>query len=286
MSSGKHAAAVAANAAVYREETTRNFIGGSPHLKYSSMRRLCSQLAAEVFAHARTHAEVPRVLDLGAGEGSITSLLLELGARVTAVDVSESQLDELVRKCRAFRDRLSVRKGEIGEALLGAERYDIVVMSSVLHHIPDYMATIRSAIDVLTPNGQFFSLQDPIRYDSLNAFVHWFSKFGYFSWRVFQGDLLGGLSRRLRRARGIYLDDCPQDNAEYHVTRNGVDQDQIVEYLAGRGFDCKLIVYFSAQAPPFQFFGSAVGISNTFALIARRGDNLSANQVPATEPGS
>jgi len=249
MSSGRNTAAIAANAAVYREEATRTYISGSPHLKYSSMRRLCSQLASDVFAHARTHAEVPRVLDLGAGEGSVTSILLDLGARVTAVDLSESQLDELVRKCRAYGDRLNVRKSEIGEALLGAERYDVVVMSSVLHHIPDYMATIQSVIEVLTPNGQFFSFQDPIRYDTLNAFVHWFSKFGYFSWRVFQGDLRGGLSRRLRRARGIYLDDCPQDNAEYHVTRNGVDQDRIVEFLAGRGFDCKPVSYTHLTLP-------------------------------------
>lgn len=274
------AIAASANRAIYGEELTRSYISGSPHLKYRSMRRLYERLATRVFEDARKHSEVPTVLDLGAGEGSATSIFLGLGASVTAVDVSESQLAELRIKCHVFQQRLELRKSEIREALHTDEKYDVVVMSSVLHHIPDYIATIESAIGVLTPKGQFFSFQDPIRYDTLNALSWALSNAGYLSWRLFQGDLIGGFSRRLRRARGIYLDDCPQDNAEYHITRNGVDQDAIKQLLIANGFDCDVIPYFSTHAPPVQLVGSIFGIKNTFSVIARREGPAEAWRVP------
>src|SRR5260370_4480023 len=111
-----------------------------------------------------------------------------------------------------------------------------------------------------------------MRYDTVGILTLWFGKFGYFFWRSFRGDLLGGVSRRLRRARGIYLADCPQDNAEYHVTRNGVDQIAIKDFLTSSGFTCRIVPYFSTHSGLFQRMGSALGIENTFAVLARRED--------------
>jgi SAM-dependent methyltransferase len=261
---------VAANEAFFNEETTRKYADVSPHVKYASLRRLYGRLVEDVYAHAREHAEVPTVLDLGAGEGSATLPFLESGARVVAVDVSESQLSELRRKCGAYKDRLEIRQADIDDAFLPGEYYDVVLMSSCLHHIPDYISVIQNAANALSPKGQFFSFQDPIRYDTMNRLSYGFNRMVYFSWRVFQGDFFGGLSRTLRRRQGIYLDDCAADNTEYHVVRNGVDQDEIVRVLSARGFDCRIVRYFSTQGSVFQPVGSALGVENTFSIIARR----------------
>jgi SAM-dependent methyltransferase len=266
----KDRGAVAANEAFFNEETTRRYVDVSPHVKYASLRHLYVQLTGDVFTEARKHIEIPRVLDLGAGEGSATLPFLELGARVVAVDVSTSQLAELRRKCRPYQDRLEVRQVDIGSALRADEYFDIVVMSSCLHHIPNYIAVIEKGLGALSPTGQFFSFQDPVRYDTMSAFSRWFSKITYFSWRVFQGDFFGGLSRTVRRARGIYLDDCAADITEYHVVRNGVDQDEIAGVLSSRGFECRVVRYFSTQGSLFQPLGSALGVQNTFSIIARR----------------
>jgi len=263
-------AAVAANEAFFNEALTQKYADIAPHLRHASLRHLYAQLVADVFDHARRYSEAPTVLDLGAGEGSATLPFLELGARVVAIDVSESQLSELVRKCNSHRDRLQVRQGDINSVLRTDECYDILVMSSCLHHISDYISVIQAGTDVLSENGQFFSFQDPIRYDTMNSLSHLFSKTAYFSWRAFQGDFFGGVSRTLRRARGVYLDDCPADNTEYHLVRNGVDQDQIVRLLSSRGFECRVIRYFSTQGSLFQPLGSALGVQNTFSIIARR----------------
>jgi hypothetical protein len=84
---------------------------------------------------------------------------------------------------------------------------------------------------------------------------------------MFQGDLWGGVKRRLRRSRGV-LDDSPLDNAEYHVIRYGVDQDAITALLTAIGFECEIIRYFSTQSRVFQQLGAALGVKNTFAIIA------------------
>ena len=263
--------AALANLATYDSQATRTYVDGAPHIKHASLRTLYATLLTQAYDHAAKYSETPRVLDLGAGEGSATLPLLELGARVTAVDVSESQLDALRGKCARFADRLEVRCETTGETLRTRGRqYDIIVASSFLHHIPDYLGLIRQAILVLTPHGQFFSFQDPLRYDTVGVITKIFGDLAYFSWRVFKRDVWGGLKRRLRRRRGLYCADLPYDNVEYHVTRNGVDQDAIAVVLTDAGFECEIVRYFSTQSRLCQPLGSAMEMKNTFAVMAKK----------------
>ncbi|HOT90857.1 MAG TPA: class I SAM-dependent methyltransferase [Anaerolineae bacterium] len=263
--------AALANMSAYGSEATRKYIDGAPHVKHASLRALYGKLLVQVYDYAKEHTAVPSVLDLGAGEGSATLPLLELGTRVTAVDISSSQLNALQKKCERFSDRLEVRCEDIFDTLKDKNtRYDIIIAVSFLHHMPDYLGMITEAVNLLTPYGQFFSFQDPLRYDSVGKPTMIFSTLAYFSWRIFRGDLVGGTKRRLRRMRGIYLEDSIHDNAEYHVIRNGVDQDAIFRLFEDRGFDCNIVRYFSTQSRLFQPIGSASGMKNTFAVIAQR----------------
>jgi len=262
--------ATLANVAYYDEEATRKYVDGAPHIKHESLRKLYGQLVVEVLDNAKSHAEMPRVLDLGAGEGGVTLPFLELGARVVAVDMSEAQLGTLKTRCKNFAERLEVRCQDANDALEhNEEKFDIIVVNSFLHHVPDYLALIKKAVPHLNPHGQFFSFQDPLRYDSLGKLTALFSVTAFFSWRIFQGDVWGGLKRRIRRHRRVY-DDSVHDNAEYHVTRNGVDQDAIRSYLKEQGFDCRVISYFSTQSSLFQPIGEILGVKNTFAILAKR----------------
>jgi SAM-dependent methyltransferase len=262
--------AALANIAAYDSE--KNYIDNAPHIKHASLRKLYATLLTQVYDNAKEHSATPRVLDLGAGNGSVTLPFLELGARVTAVDISSSQLEALRRKCESFQDKLELQCEDIEETLKKAERqqYDIIVVNSFLHHIPDYLAMIREATALLKPYGQFFSFQDPLRYDMVGGFAKTFSDLAYLSWRIFKGDVWGGLKRRMRRSRGVYLPDSIPDNAEYHVTRNGVDQDAIINLFKDAGFECSIVRYFSTQSQLFQPIGTAIGVKNTFAIIARK----------------
>ena len=116
--------------------------------------------------------------------------------------------DALRERCRAFGDRLQVRCEDIEHTLTAQlDIYDIIVTNSFLHHVPDYLGMIQQAIRRLSPRGQFFSFQDPLRYDSLSSFARTFSTFAYLPWRISKGDVAGGLKRRLRRSRGVFLED-------------------------------------------------------------------------------
>jgi SAM-dependent methyltransferase len=268
---GNHSMAALANVAMFNEEGTTKCVSTSPHLTHPMVRDLYARLVARSFNTAKKYADVPRVLDLGAGEGSATLPFLALGAHVTAVDISESQLTVLARKCGQFAARLRIYREDIDEILEGnKERYDIVVMNSFLHHIPDYLAVFQKSIAILRPNGLIFTFQDPLRYDTLGKGSLYFSMGGYFFWRLFQGNYVQGLRTRIRRLRGIYVPGSKEDDAEYHVTRNGVDQDAIAQLLASESFTCEIIRYFSTQSSIFQRLGLLFGIKNTFAIIAQR----------------
>jgi SAM-dependent methyltransferase len=263
--------AALANVAMFHEEGTTKCVSASPHLTHPIVRDLYKNLVTRTFNTAKKYANTPRVLDLGAGEGSATLPFLELGAHVTAVDISESQLAVLVQKSGQFATRLRVYHEDINEILEGnKERYDIVVMNSFVHHIPDYLAVFQKSIAILRPNGLIFSFQDPLRYDTLGRGSLYFSMVGYFFWRLFQGNYLQGLRTRIRRLRGIYVPGSKEDDAEYHVTRNGVDQDAIAQLLESESFTCEIIRYFSTQSSIFQRLGFFLGIENTFAIIAQR----------------
>ncbi len=259
------------NEAFYGVKGGSAYISGAPHIKHAALRRLFGGLVVDVFDYASKYSPTPTVLDLGAGEGSVTLPFLELGARVTAVDLSDTQLAELSEKCKKYADMLTVRCENANDvANEPGACYDIIVTNSFLHHIPDYLGLIETCLKSLSPHGQLFTFQDPLRYDTVSKSTKALSAFAYLTWRVLRGDVLGGLARRFRRSKGVYLEESVQDNVEYHVVRNGVDQEAICKLAEENGFDCRLTKYFSTQSSLFQPIGTTMGMKNTFSVIARR----------------
>jgi SAM-dependent methyltransferase len=248
-----------ANAACYDAEGAREYIDGAPHLKHSTLRDLYAELVVQLFETAKKHTSTPRVLDL------------EVGARVTAVDLSSEMLATLEKKCAAHGDRLTVRCEDIEETLKNdATEYDIVTANSFLHHVPDYLSMLRAVIPRLSANGQFFSFQDPLKYATLVPGTRGFDRLAFATWRIGKADAWGGIWRYLRRARGEFREDSPHDNAEFHVLRDGVDQEAMESLFKTAGFDCRIVPYFSTQSRIFQPIGTMLGLKNTFAFIASR----------------
>lgn len=271
MRENENRVAALANMFTYDKDAAKKYIDGAPHIKHAILRNLYAKLLVKVFDYAEKHTETPKVLDLGAGEGEVTLPFLELGASVTAVDISESQLESLCKKAAKHSEKLDVLCEDVNEALKNkSQTYDIVVANSFLHHIPDFLGMIEESLSLLSASGQFFSFQDPMRYDSIGKFNKKFTDVAYYSWRVMKGDLMGGVKRKLRRNKGVYLEESMHDNAEYHVVRNGVDQEAIEKLLNEKGFDCEIIQYFSTQSGLFQPIGRLLSVKNTFAVIARR----------------
>lgn len=261
-----------ANRVFYRSFDHAGYVVGAPHLAHSSLRRLQAELLVEVFRCAQRHRVVPRVLDLGAGEGVVTRGFLELGAEVTALDVAAEPLAALQASIpRAWTSRLTL-VCEDAERFLAAAgpRFDVVAASSFLHHVPDYVALLKQIIGRLGAHGQFFSFQDPMRYRTLPTATWWFDRASYAVHRLGQPDVVGGMLRTLRRRFGYYRNDDPHDNVEYHVVRDGVDQEAIRQLLETSGFRVRIVRYWSAHATFAQNLGERLGLLNTFAVLAQR----------------
>lgn len=97
----------------------------------------------------------PEVLDVGAGTGNLTMKFLDRGCRVTAADVSPQSLEHLQRKAPAGA-RLQTRVITDEKLPFPDRCFDVVATYSVLHHVPDYLLTVREMARVLRPGGWLY----------------------------------------------------------------------------------------------------------------------------------
>lgn len=243
----------------------------SPHKKHFSLNKFYFKNLHNIYSTIKK--KNVRVLEIGSGSGETTLFLLKQGANVTAVDVSKKQLKLLREKCKSYRDNLVIVNKEASAAIRILKnrrmKYDLIVATSLLHHIPDYISMIRESIELLDKKGVFFSFQDPLKYNTLTLGSLLFSKISYFSWRIFQGDFFGGFRRHLRRRRGEFLE-IAEDNVEYHVVREGVDQDAIYKLFRENGYKFDLTKYFSTQNGFLQKVGESLGFKNSFMIISKK----------------
>jgi 2-polyprenyl-3-methyl-5-hydroxy-6-metoxy-1,4-benzoquinol methylase len=77
------------------------------------------------------------ILDIGCGEGELSTQLAKLGARVTAVDISPDLIRVAKKRAQIddVGDRMEFLVRDILEAPLPKGRFDAIVCSAVLHHV-------------------------------------------------------------------------------------------------------------------------------------------------------
>jgi len=101
----------------------------------------------------KTNSSPKIAIDYGCGTGNITKHLIELGVYTKAADVSKKCLS-IVAKKYYHTNMLDIIKIN-GQDLLNikSNSCDLVVVYSVLHHVPDYLQIIEEMIRVLKPGG-------------------------------------------------------------------------------------------------------------------------------------
>ena len=112
-----------------------------------------------------------RVLEVGAGVGAIAAKLAAAGHDVTAIEPAANVFPELERRTKAL-DGVEARQITSQELLAsGAEgSFDSVVYVSVLEHIRDDVAELRTAFELVRPGGTLglFVPAMPALYGSLD----------------------------------------------------------------------------------------------------------------------
>ncbi len=111
------------------------------------------RLVAQVLADAPPDRPLD-VVELGCGTGTNAIRLAAAGARVTGVDADPEILERARRKAGA--EAVEWRSGRVEDPGLGEASCDRVVLSLVLHHLPDpaKLATLGEARRLLRPGGR------------------------------------------------------------------------------------------------------------------------------------
>lgn len=100
--------------------------------------------------------QVQEVLEVGCGIGVGPAYIAkQFGCRVVAVDISERMLSWARQRARreGIVDRITFRQADIRELPFDDDRFDAVVVESVLAFVADKKATIEELIRVTTPGG-------------------------------------------------------------------------------------------------------------------------------------
>jgi SAM-dependent methyltransferase len=241
---------------------------GSPHLMHWQLQqRLIAELR-NVLDTLQARNLAWSVLDVGAGHGSFAEPLLAYGCTVTATEMSRPSVD-LLRARYGSNDRFSVALDEDGSMRsLAGQKFSVVLFASVLHHIPDYEAATVAAASRLREGGALITFQDPLWYPTLSGPNVLLSHAAYLWWRLGQGNYLRGLSTRWRRLRGRYDERSVSDMVEYHVVRQGVNQQRIREVLSPLFGKVDVFKYWSTQSAVGQRIGEAIKAENTFGVVA------------------
>ncbi len=178
-------------------------------------------------------------LDIGCAMGNITLKLLSLGFRVTALDISTSMIKGMKEKLPdKLASKLTIVESDIDTFLSkAADRYSLVTISSVLHHIPDYLETLRRIVEFIELGGFLYITHEPLK-DVLSKKDNLFRK------ALWQTDNLLYIIKNLGRKKAVEGVDWRL--SDYHLYQ-GFDHDRVKELLEEAGFKVSFKRYSSTM---------------------------------------
>jgi len=206
---------------------------------------------------------VPSVLDIGCGTGNLTLKLLKRGLRVIGIDISPEMIEVLKKKVgnqRGVNERLKLFCEDVdGYLTKQKSQYHGITLSSILHHLPDYISTLKSAISLIADRGVIYITHEPLL------------KTGYSNGLI--EDIINKIDAlpmfvKLVRKR-LRLPDYTY--ADYH-TRVGLNADKIISILQDESFEIIFFKKFLSRKTRFAVFLDSLFKTpeNLFKLMARK----------------
>jgi len=122
---------------------------------YDTNENLTRDLDAQVTREALASLRFNSILEIGCGTGKNTALLVNIGAKVEAVDFSMGMIEKAKVKVKAENVKFSMM--DITQAWnFGDRAFDLITCNLVLEHIENLPHIFAEAARTLQPNGRFF----------------------------------------------------------------------------------------------------------------------------------
>jgi SAM-dependent methyltransferase len=209
-----------------------------------------------------------KALDACGGSGYASALLLELGALPVTVDISAEMLARWREKAERAGYDAPTFEAEIATFLTeNTESWDLIVFSSALHHLEDYLRVVGLAADRLRPGGALVTVFDPIAAGKIVRVIRHVDHLVAVLISHPREFLSKVLALGRRSATGAthvgYL-------AEYHA-RRGLDDRAIRTELEAHGFE--MMVHervYGARLRPFRALLRAIRSPSSFRMLARK----------------
>jgi len=191
------------------------------------------------FMISRIEKKSPLVLDIGCGTGNQSLKFYERNCQVTGVDISKDMLFVFEKKLKNndMKERIRLVCLDADEFLRqDKNKYDIISFSACLHHMPDYLTTIKKSTKRVADKGFLYITHEPTLKENkgraiINRCIEMIDS-GFFRIMLF-------LTKRMT------LPDSNYDYSDCH-TKIGLDHDEIINLLNDSGFN---ILFFEKYCP-------------------------------------
>jgi len=130
---------------------------------WESLQQQINLLIDDLFTFKKIDNKELSLLDVGCGTGLSSQILLnsKLGAhisQVTLLDTSPNMLKHATEKAKSWNKKFKTVNSYLGDL---NEKFDVIIISSVLHHIPDLVAFLKHVDNALNSGGILIHIQDP-----------------------------------------------------------------------------------------------------------------------------
>ena len=130
---------------------------------WDSLQEQINLLIEDLITYKDISANDLSLLDIGCGTGLSTQILLQskLGNyinQITLLDTSANMLKFAEEKAKTWNKKYKTINSYLSEI---NEKFDIIIISSVLHHIPDLETFLKQVDGALNHDGILIHIQDP-----------------------------------------------------------------------------------------------------------------------------
>ena len=185
-----------------------------------------------------------KIVDVGCGTGNLTIKLLERGFKnITCLDISKEMIHELKKKIKKYNHNHNITfiVSDLDTFLTGKNnsKFGIILMGSVLHHLPDYISALKHLKEALSEDGCIYITHESLPPQKPLILVNLLFKLDFLMYAVRYIILIA--FRKLKYLKR----DCRY--SDYHTGKNAINLFEVKKIFNDNIYKIKISKYSTAK---------------------------------------